>query len=139
MAKVSSFLLWILSLSLRPICQRSHSKLNMLLINGCLSENICCCWITATIPHVTTTLQQKPRVVKHTSDGSSHLCSRFLRLSRSEWSTPGSCHTLHIGSSSYATAGRRKTVLILLPTVCLCAFVLNPPSTQKKLFGVISS
>lgn len=48
----SSFLLWLLSFSLRPLCQRSHSKLNMLLVNGCLSENICCCWITAPLPHV---------------------------------------------------------------------------------------
>lgn len=43
-----------------------------------------------------------------TSDVLSHLCSRFLRLSRSEWSTRGSCHILHIGSSSCATAVRRK-------------------------------
>jgi len=35
---------------------------------------------------------------------SSHLCSRFLRPSRSEWSTPGFCHTLRSGNSSYAMA-----------------------------------
>lgn len=34
----------------------------------------------------------------------SNLCSRSLRPSRSEWSTPGSCRTLRIWSSSCATA-----------------------------------
>lgn len=50
---------------------------------------------------------------------SSHLCSRFLRLSQFAWSTPGSCHILRIGSSSYATAMRRKKELLK------SAFVLN--------------
>lgn len=39
------------------------------------------------------------------SNSASHLCSRSLHLSQSEWSTPGPCHISHIGSTSCATAG----------------------------------
>lgn len=71
-------------------------------------------------------------VMKHDADSvSSHLCSRFLRLSRSGWSTPGSCHILHSGNSSYATAVNRKNFnfipALAAVQVCLHAFMLDQP------------
>lgn len=78
-----------------------------------------------------------------TRSASTDLCSRFLHLSQSGWSTPGSCHISHSGNSSCATAVRRKN-FNLISTVAavqadLRAVMLNLPwllKLQQKSFCV---
>lgn len=130
------------SVAAESLCSRFFMSL-------CVMDLFCSCSVNCIFPGSLRSLSDdsNPVVIEHytyllrfISRDLSHLCSRFLHLSQSEWSTPGSCHILHSGSSSYAMAMGRKIIFDFTPTVA--AFVLTPPyivrlrySAETKLVG----